>query len=49
MVGADAGVEMKSEHVPALDLTWTVIANETEKAWPLMRHLRLWREALVTA
>lgn len=49
MVGADAGVEMKSEHVPALDLTWTVIANETEKAWPLMRHLRLWREALPTA
>lgn len=49
MVGADAGVEMKSEHVPALDLTWTVIANETEKAWPLMRHLRLWRETLPTS
>jgi CubicO group peptidase (beta-lactamase class C family) len=47
MVGADAGVEMKSEHVPALDLTWTVLANESDKAGPLMRHLRLWREALV--
>lgn len=46
MVGADAGVEMKSEHVPALDLTWTVLANESDNAGPLMRHLRLWREDL---
>ncbi|MFT4294859.1 MAG: serine hydrolase domain-containing protein [Micropruina sp.] len=44
MVGADAGVEMKSEHVPAHDLTWTVLANESDKAGPMMRHLRLWRE-----
>lgn len=49
MVGADAGVEMKSEHVPALDLTWTVLANESEKAGPMMRHLRLWREGLPVA
>ena len=49
MVGADAGVEMKSEHVPALDLTWTVLANESDKAWPPMRHLRLWRESLPDA
>ena len=49
MVGADAGVEMKSEHVPALDLTWTVLANESDKAGPVMRHLRLWREGLASA
>lgn len=49
MVGADAGVEMKSEHVPALALTWTVLANESDKAGPIMRHLRLWREGLPVA
>ncbi|MFT3862170.1 serine hydrolase domain-containing protein [Micropruina sp.] len=46
MVGADAGVEMMSEHVAALDLTWTVLANESDKAGPVMRHLRLWREGV---
>lgn len=49
MVGADSGIEMKSEHVPAADLTWTVIANESDKAWPLMRHLRSWREGLASS
>ena len=35
--------------VPAADLTWTVIANESDKAWPLMRHLRSWREGLASS
>ena len=33
----------------ASTLTWTVIANESDKAWPLMRHLRSWREGLASS
>ena len=43
--GADAGVSMMSEHVPAADLTWTVLSNETDNAWPVTRFLRSWRKS----
>lgn len=37
--GCDAGVSIRSVHDPASDTTHTVIANTTEGAWPLARHL----------
>jgi CubicO group peptidase (beta-lactamase class C family) len=38
--GYDAGVSMWSEHSPAADVTWTVVSNDSEGAWPVADHLR---------
>ena len=38
--GMDAGVSFRSVHVPARDLTHTVLSNTTDGAWPIARHLR---------
>jgi CubicO group peptidase (beta-lactamase class C family) len=38
--GSDAGVSFRSVHDPRSSLTYTVISNTTEGAWPLARHLR---------
>ncbi|MDP3889961.1 serine hydrolase [Nocardioides sp.] len=38
--GMDAGVSFRSAHDPVTDTTWTVLANSSEGAWPLARHLR---------
>jgi CubicO group peptidase (beta-lactamase class C family) len=37
--GYDAGVSFHSRHDPNADLTVTVIANSTDGAWPIVRHL----------
>lgn len=37
--GGDAGVSFFSDHDPAGGLTWTVISNTTDGAWPMVRHL----------
>lgn len=39
LVGSDAGVSLQSVHEPTLGLTWTVVANTTEGAWPVARTL----------
>jgi hypothetical protein len=36
----DAGVSFHSVHDPGADLTWTVISNTTDGAWPVARLLR---------
>lgn len=33
--GHDAGVSFRSNHRPDLDLTWTVVSNTSEGAWPV--------------
>ncbi len=38
--GSDAGVSFRSVHDPRSNLTYTVISNTSEGAWPLGRHLR---------
>jgi CubicO group peptidase (beta-lactamase class C family) len=38
--GYDAGVSFRSAHDPATHVTYTVIANTSEGAWPLVRFLR---------
>ena len=38
--GCDHGASFRSTHDPASQLTWTVIANTTDGAWPIARHLR---------
>jgi CubicO group peptidase (beta-lactamase class C family) len=38
--GYDAGVSFRSVHDPARRLTHTVLANTSEGAWPIARHLR---------
>lgn len=38
--GMDAGVSFRSVHDPAADLTWSVLANTSDGAWPLARHLK---------
>ena len=38
--GSDAGVSFRSVHDPRSSLTYTVISNTTEGAWPVARHLR---------
>jgi CubicO group peptidase (beta-lactamase class C family) len=38
--GADHGVSFRSVHDPSDGLTWTVISNSTEGAWPVARRLR---------
>jgi CubicO group peptidase (beta-lactamase class C family) len=37
--GYDAGVSFRSEHAPATDVTWTVVSNTSEGAWPVVLHL----------
>lgn len=39
LVGSDAGVSLQSVHEPTRGLTWTVVANTTEGAWPVARTL----------
>jgi CubicO group peptidase (beta-lactamase class C family) len=38
--GSDTGVSFRSVHDPRSTLTYTVISNTTDGAWPLARHLR---------
>ena len=40
LIGGDAGVSFMSVHDPAPGLTYTVISNTTDGAWPVVRHLR---------
>jgi CubicO group peptidase (beta-lactamase class C family) len=40
--GEDAGVSFRSRHDPRSGLTWTVIANDAEGAWPVALLLRDW-------
>ncbi|HEY7010510.1 MAG TPA: serine hydrolase domain-containing protein [Jatrophihabitantaceae bacterium] len=40
IVGADHGVSFRSVHDPSDGLTWTVISNSTDGAWPVARRLR---------
>jgi CubicO group peptidase (beta-lactamase class C family) len=37
--GSDAGVSFRSVHNPATDLTYTVIANDTDGAWPIAKRV----------
>jgi CubicO group peptidase (beta-lactamase class C family) len=39
LVGFDAGVSFRSVHNPASALTYTVISNTTDGAWPITRQL----------
>ena len=39
LVGSDAGVSFLTFHKPSTGLTWTVMANSTRGAWPIVRHL----------
>jgi CubicO group peptidase (beta-lactamase class C family) len=38
--GYDAGVSFRSVHDPSGSLTWTVVSNTSDGAWPVVRHLR---------
>jgi CubicO group peptidase (beta-lactamase class C family) len=38
--GFDAGVSFRSECDPAGDVTWTVVSNRSDGAWPIARYLR---------
>jgi CubicO group peptidase (beta-lactamase class C family) len=40
LVGMDAGVSFRSSHDPRSDLTFTVVSNTTDGAWPLVRYLK---------
>ena len=40
--GYDAGVSFASLHDPTSSVTWTVISNWTDGAWPIVRVLRDW-------
>jgi CubicO group peptidase (beta-lactamase class C family) len=40
LVGADTGVSFTSSHDPATGMTWTVISNTSNGAWPLVRHFQ---------
>ena len=40
LIGQDAGVSFMSVHDPAPGLTYTVISNTADGAWPVLRHLR---------
>jgi CubicO group peptidase (beta-lactamase class C family) len=37
--GYDAGVSFRSVHDPGRDLTWTVVSNTSDGAWPVARRL----------
>lgn len=39
LVGADAGVSFTSRHHPGDGVTWSVLSNTSDGAWPLIRHL----------
>src|SRR5690606_35644242 len=39
MLGGDTGVSFKSLHCPERDLTYTVISNWTDGAWPVTQLL----------
>ena len=39
LVGSDAGVSFSSSHDPTTGMTWTIISNSTDGAWPMVRHL----------
>jgi CubicO group peptidase (beta-lactamase class C family) len=38
--GYDAGVSFRSAHDPRRGLTWTVLSNTSDGAWPIVRRLR---------
>jgi CubicO group peptidase (beta-lactamase class C family) len=40
LMGQDAGVSFMSVHDPAPGLTYTVISNTADGAWPVVKHLR---------
>ena len=40
LIGQDAGVSFMSVHDPAPSLTYTVISNTADGAWPVLRQLR---------
>jgi CubicO group peptidase (beta-lactamase class C family) len=40
LIGQDAGVSFMSVHDPATALTYTVISNTTDGAWPVQKQLR---------
>ena len=40
LIGQDAGVSFVSVHDPAPSLTYTVISNTADGAWPVLRYLR---------
>jgi hypothetical protein len=35
--GYDAGVSFRSVYDPGTDLTWTVVSNTSDGAWPVVR------------
>jgi CubicO group peptidase (beta-lactamase class C family) len=37
--GMDTGVSFHSRHDPTSGITWTVVSNTTDGAWPIARHL----------
>ena len=39
LTGYDAGVSFRSGHDPSTDVTWTVISNTSEGAWPVVERL----------
>jgi hypothetical protein len=39
LVGGDAGVSFTSAYDPTSRVTWTVVSNTTDGAWPMVRHL----------
>jgi CubicO group peptidase (beta-lactamase class C family) len=39
LVGSDAGVSFRSVHDPRRGLTYTVLSNTSQGAWPLAKHL----------
>lgn len=40
LVGGDAGVSFWTAHVPSEQLTYTVLANDSDGAWPLVARLK---------
>ena len=38
--GMDAGVSFRSTTIPSSELTYTIISNTTDGAWPVARHLK---------
>ncbi len=39
LTGCDAGVSFHSHHDPITGFTWTVLCNDSNGAWPLVKHL----------
>lgn len=37
--GMDSGASFRSRHDPSTGLTWTVISNTSDGAWPIVKHL----------